>query len=388
MKKRRILIIYEKNHVKHPFIKLLIKSLLTSPDVERVTVTSFASVAEVGQDGSEFIPLKPWLLRQKRLQDIHLRAYGSRLVSFRLIKTAFEIFSANRPDIVVCFLPVCFLASALASIRFKFRVVYYPFEIYGHQRSKFSRAVVLAERLGFVIGPAAFVTQNEQRARFYAVSRNCRNRAFIAHNYKEKPRDLAKDPSLFNRFGVPLGAKVVLYQGMLSEGRWLDRLIHSSLYFDAGAVLVMMGPKQQPWWDSEIAPLLRDVRFQGRVFILDSVPHESVRLFASAASVGVIIYDDSVLNNLYCEPGKIGDFIHSGVSVVAPGFPSIKPVVEGYGLGVVFEDYSPQGIASAINKVLAQPIGEFSKSLAAASKFMTWDAQWPSLLSIITGGRQ
>lgn len=385
MAHQNILLFYEKHHLKHPFIKLLIKSLLECPEQLKVTVVSFASNNEVEQNSIEFIALKPWLLKKKWHREIHQQAYGSRGLSLRLVKTGLEIFKHCQPDVIVSFLPLGFLTTQVYALRRRCRTVYFPFEIYGRQHSKFSKYVVLAEKLGFLLKPDAFITQNVQRAQFYLEHRHCRNRPFIAHNYKERPRLQAPDTGVFSRHGIPENKKVVLYQGMLTEGRWLDRLIQAARHLDQDAVLVLMGPKQQPWWDDTIQPMLADPRLEGRVFVLESVPHEMVAGYASAAALGVIVYDDSVLNNLYCEPGKIGDFVHAGVPVIAPGFPSIKPVIEDYRLGIVFDDFSSEGIARAMNEVLSLPKSHFLDALAKASEFMTWEAQWPSMKKAICG---
>lgn len=386
MAHQKILLFYEKNHTKHPFINLLIKYLSQCVEPSSVITASFASVKEVGSHS--FISLNDWIHRKANNGRPFEQAYGSRGMSLKLIKSAIEIFGQHKPDVIITFLPVGFIAGQLYRLRRNCRTVYFPFEIYGRQHSKFSRKVVLAEKLGFMLKPDAFITQNESRAQFYLESRHCRNRPNIAHNYKETPSVQAKDLKVFSRHGIPDNSKVVLYQGMLTEGRWLDRLIHAARYLDEEAVLVLMGPKQQPWWDSTIQPMLADPRLAGRVFVLESVPHEMVSSYARAAALGVIIYDDSVLNNVYCEPGKIGDFVHAGVPVVAPGFPSIKPVIEKNRLGTVFDDFSSRGIANAMNKALALPKEEFATSLAMASEFMTWEAQWPALKSAILGERQ
>jgi hypothetical protein len=156
-------------------------------------------------------------------------------------------------------------------------------------------------------------------------------------------------------------------------------------YLRDDAVLVMMGPKQQPWWDENIEPLLSDLGVAKRLFVLESVPHEMVFPYAHAAAAGVIIYDDSVLNNMFCEPGKLGDFVHAGVPVIAPAFPSLKPVVEGNTLGVTFSQYTSEGIAKALNDLLSLPKSHFVDSLKKASKFMNWEVQWETLKKAILG---
>jgi glycosyltransferase involved in cell wall biosynthesis len=383
MKHGPILLFYEKNHLKQPFIKLLIEYLASSQNERPVITVSFASDKQVGSRA--FSSLNNWLNSKVDGPGAFERAYGARGPSLKLIKSAIKIFRQHEPDTIITFLPIGFISSQIYRRMRSCRVVYFPFEIYGEQHSAFSRQVILYEKLAFLLKPDTFITQNEYRANYYKRHRFCRTAPFIAHNYKERPRVGSRDPAVFEKHGLPGHLKIVLYQGMLTAGRWLDRLLLASQYLRQDAVLVLMGPKQQPWWDETIKPLIEDLTNPERVCVLESVPHELVSQYAAAASLGVIIYDDSVLNNVYCEPGKIGDFVHAGVPVIAPGFPSIRFVIERYRLGSTFEDYSCQGIAQAINDALELPQEHYKQALATAAETMSWEKQWPSLMSALLG---
>lgn len=386
MNTQTVLLLYEKNHTNHPFIKLLLGSLKDYyPDI-RIIVASFAPKKDV-KDGSldSFICLTQW--KKPKLQNLAFarRAYGANSFSRTLISYAHDIFDKFKPDVILTFLPLGFFAAQTWAMFHGCRSVYYPFEIYGKQKSKYSRWVVMMEILGFLLKPDAVITQNEHRAQFYVKNRYCRSKLFVAHNYKTRPRSSVRPIDFFEMHGIPSEKKVVLYQGMLSDGRWLDRLVASAKYFRDDAILVLMGKKQQPWWSDNIEPLLHDPAVSDRVVVLESVPHEMVFSYARASSVGVVIYDDLVLNNIYCEPGKLGDFVHAGVPVIAPAFPSIKSVVEENNLGITFSDYSSRGIASAVNELLSYPADHFASSLAKAAEYMTWEAQWPALGRQILG---
>ena len=243
----------------------------------------------------------------------------------------------------------------------------------------------MMEIFSFLLRPDAVISQNEHRAQFYVRNRCCRVKPFVSHNYKSRPESSVRAIDFFEMHGISSEKKVILYQGMLSEGRWLDRLVASAKYFRDDAILVLMGKKEQPWWSDNIEPLLHDPEVSDRIVILESVPHEMVFPYARASSVGVVIYDDSVLNNIYCEPGKLGDFVHAGVPVIAPAFPSIKSVVEENKLGITFSDYSSRGIATAVNELLSYPTDHFTAPLATAAEYMTWEAQWPMLSKQIMG---
>jgi hypothetical protein len=107
--------------------------------------------------------------------------------------------------------------------------------------------------------------------------------------------------------------------------------------------------------------------------------------YVADASAGVIIYDDTVRNNLFCEPGKLTDYISVGVPVVAPDFPTVGPVVRGLGLGECFEGHSPEAIARTIMTVLRRPRADWKPALDRACGELTWESQVPNLIAAVTG---
>ena len=386
MNSKTILLLYEKDHLKQPFIKLLLKSLKDHCPKARIFMASLSPKEEIKDDHiGIFLSLAKWKKSKAQNPGYVKRVYGAGGFSRRFIKDVHDLSNMHKPDLIITFLPLGFFAAQTWARLYGCRSVYYPFEIYGKQRSKYSWLVVVMEILGFLMKPDAVITQNEHRAKFYVERRYSRIKPVIAHNYKSRPDTSVSTVDFSVNHGIPRDKKVVLYQGMLSEGRWLDRLVEAAKYFRDDAVLVLMGKKQEPWWSENIEPLLKDSSTSGRIIVLESVPHEMVFPYARASRAGVIIYDDSVLNNVYCEPGKLSDFVQAGGPTIAPAFPTIRGVVNEHHLGVVFSDYSSRGIANAVNELLALPPGHFKGSLVAAAEYMTWEAQWPALSRYILG---
>jgi glycosyltransferase involved in cell wall biosynthesis len=121
------------------------------------------------------------------------------------------------------------------------------------------------------------------------------------------------------------------------------------------------------------------------LIVTEEVAHESLLSYVADADVGIIIYDDSVLNNYLCEPGKLSDYVLAGVPVVAPRFPTIAPIVERFGIGACFENGSPQAIAAAISQVLSRPREFWRPGLDAARKKLIWSTQAPAFIAAVTG---
>ena len=296
----------------------------------------------------------------------------------QLMRTPGDVMIASRPE-------AAFWAWITAKLR-GMRFVYFPFELYGEQITKPNPLVAWLERMILRYGVDAVLTQNECRADVLVKERGSRVTPVLVHNYK--PIHVEKRPPgrLRAKHKIAPGKKIVLYEGVIVDGRWLEYVAQAVLHLPEDVVLVMMGHEKLKWRKvhaAEIKPALAT----GRLILAGPVPHDELLDYVADADVGVIIYDDSVRNNVFCEPGKLSDYISVGVPVVAPNFPTIGPVVQGRGLGLCFDGHSPEAIAATLMAVLAKPKSRWSAALRRACSELTWETQAPNLLAAVDGGR-
>jgi glycosyltransferase involved in cell wall biosynthesis len=173
---------------------------------------------------------------------------------------------------------------------------------------------------------------------------------------------------------------VILYQGGFIGGRGLDQLVLAVTHLDKG-VLVLMG-----WGEleTELRALVREKGLQQRVYFTEPVPPDEVTYYCISASVGVVIYQNTSLNNYYATPNKLYEYIHAGLPVVSSNFPALKEIIEGYGLGCTFDPEEPESIAAAINRVLAdgQLYDKMKRNALKAAKIFNWETESRKLLEI------
>ena len=308
------------------------------------------------------------------------RAY---LRGFRqLLSIEADVIMASRPE-------AAFWAGLAARLR-GLPFVYYPFELYGDQFAKPNPIVAAGERIVLRRFASGLVTQNEQRADIYVGERRARATPVVVRNFKtaiwnpHHPEQVgclrAQNPALMDK-------RIVLYEGSLIDGRWLDRLAQSVLHLPDNVVLVMMG-REGAHWLEQAASWLEAPLATGRLLILPPVSHEELPGWVVDADLGVIIYDGAIRNNFFCAPGKLGDYISVGVPVLAPNFPTIAPLVNDLQIGICFEGSSPEDIARAIAKGLERPREAWAPALERACRQLTWESQFPSLLDVVMSVRR
>jgi len=173
---------------------------------------------------------------------------------------------------------------------------------------------------------------------------------------------------------------VILYQGVFIGGRGLDKLVLAAAHLDRG-VLVLMG-----WGEleGELRRLVKKTGLEERVYFIEPVDPDQVVYYSMSASVGVVIYLYTSLNNYYATPNKLYEYIHAGLPVISSDFPALKEVVEGYGLGCTFDPEEPESIAEAINGVLTdeQRYDTMKKNALEAARIFNWETESKKLLEI------
>lgn len=360
--------VYDHAHLQHPFIVLGIETLIAAGHKVSVIAADDApaSAAYVAYNDFNFAARKGLKPRAQ-------------------YESAFHRLRAMRADVIIASRPQAAIAAGLAAKLTGARFVYYPFELYGEQLTPADPQVTRFEGLLLRLGIDALITQNAERANVYRRERHARVAPVIVRNFKRKAdapterRLRAAHPELADR-------RIVLYEGQLVAGRWLDQLVRAMHHTADDVVLVMMGPDKGRWLGRH-NDLVEPARASGRLVIVPAVSQQELAAYVADADAGVIIYDDSVRNNVFCEPGKLSDYIAAGVPVIAPNFPTIAPLIEQYGLGACFDDGVPKAIAAAITKVLAQPKAHWAPNLARARDELTWESQTSAFLAAITGRR-
>jgi glycosyltransferase involved in cell wall biosynthesis len=226
------------------------------------------------------------------------------------------------------------------------------------------------------------ITQNEKRAEFYIRNKKVRVSPVIIHNYKPYEK-VQQSNTLKKLLKLPNETKVIVYEGQIQGRRNLDKIVLSAKYLPDTFRLVFIGEILGTWWEESVKPLFVDPEIASRVIVMPPYPHDELIEIIAFSDAGLIIYDDSVLNNIFCEPGKLSDYIFARVPVIAPDYPTIGPVIKKYKIGQTFENAEPEEIARVIEKVVNTPREVWEQGLDAASLELTWENEWPKLKEVL-----
>jgi len=185
---------------------------------------------------------------------------------------------------------------------------------------------------------------------------------------------------LHETFDLSADSKIVLLQGGLSGGRNLETLVAAMRYVkNPSVVLVVLG---EGLLLHSLQKLVNRLELKARVYFHAAVPQNELLTLTVAADVGVIPYQATCLNNLYCTPNKLFEFVAAGLPILATDLPEIRRLVEGQHIGLVGDTSSPQKLAVLMDNFFADEnrFAAWKARAVIARKLICWEQEEKKLV--------
>ena len=207
-------------------------------------------------------------------------------------------------------------------------------------------------------------------------------RPMIVMNCPRIEVNVANSHRLRTAVGLHSDDLIVLYQGGFLPNRGLKNLLCAMQKLPEQAKLVMMG-----WGklENELKQLAQEMSLLDRtIYFIPPVPQKELLLWTASADVGVIPYQAVGLNNYYCLPNKIFEYMAAGLPIAASAFPELSRVINECEVGVTFEPESPESISHALLRILTD--GGYRRQLSMnarrASETYNWSTEETKLLAL------
>jgi glycosyltransferase involved in cell wall biosynthesis len=265
----------------------------------------------------------------------------------------------ERPDLVFAEDYYTPFAGLLSKLFGKSLFVYDAHELIIPERSIFSlrfREAVwyLLERLAIKHADLVFAANPERAQLMYehyrlptvpSYMRNIPKRAITTS--VDEQSVMEKYPFLEKAEGASL---TVLYQGDVSLKRGVGRFLDAMEFMPDSATFIIAGDGPDR---SVIERRYSRLIERGRLRMLGRVSQRLLPAVTRFADVGVVTYPLHGLNNLYCAPNKIFEYLNANVPVVTTSQLPLKNIINTYKVGLIVEDSeTPREIATKIQEVV------------------------------------
>ena len=218
----------------------------------------------------------------------------------------------------------------------------------------------------------------EELARLYRVAKpEVISNSYGVHCSTER----LTEEAFLAHFAAPAGGFRVICHGTFIREKNLENLLRAFQKLPTAVQLFLLGEGPA---EARLKTLCRKFSISN-VFFGRWVPQEHLLHYIAHAHLGVIPYAGStLLNNRYCTPNKLFEFIEAEIPICASDLPELRRIVASHGIGAVYPMEDVTAIAHAIEACRARCLrGDFALSArhAARQKF-SWERQEARLLEL------
>ena len=186
---------------------------------------------------------------------------------------------------------------------------------------------------------------------------------------------------IHDKLEIVYECKTILYQGGIVGGRNLDNLIYAMQYVKSKARLVFLGDGD---YKDKLVSIVKRLKLNHSIFFIDEVSQDELLSYTCAADIGVIPYIGDCLNNYYCTPNKLFEFISAELPIIASDLPELEKIVQEEKFGAVVDFTNPQKVADKLDMVLSdnELLAQYRMNISNKKYKYSWDYEEKKLLEL------
>jgi glycosyltransferase involved in cell wall biosynthesis len=226
---------------------------------------------------------------------------------------------------------------------------------------------------------AAAITVNEYIADLMAKRYGIAPPHVIYNATHVPPRKLDKAASPLRK-EFPAGAKILLYQGWISNERNLETIIRMMALLPADAYLAVIGYGS---YEADLRKIAAELNLGERVKFLGRIENENLLPYTAGADLGIIPYLPIDENHLFCSPNKFFEYVVSGVPIFGHRNPFFEGMKQKYGLIETADLGTPESAAQGLLPLLDPArLAAMRERCDAGAATLNWRVEGEKLLQI------
>ncbi len=279
-----------------------------------------------------------------------------------------------------CFAEDVFTLPVAALLKFflGFKLIYDSRELYpflaGLRRKKVNQFIVKTIEKIFIKSADKILTTGKMDKEFIEDYYKLKN-VLVLRNLplkrKVEPVDLRKE------FGVSNAFPILIYQGVLLEGRGITLIIKALKRLQNFNFLILgEGP-----FKSEFQNIAKDLAVDDKVIFGGRIPQDKLLNYTAGADAGLAIIENLSKSYFLALPNKLFEYLMAGLPVVISPLPQMVEIVNKYNVGVIIDSFDPDAIANAIERLLKDSVRMqlFRENALDAAKELNWENEFNKL---------
>jgi len=181
------------------------------------------------------------------------------------------------------------------------------------------------------------------------------------------------------KLSIPENSRILLYQGVLLQGRGLAKTIEAIK--NLGNVhFVILGEGVER---KNLEKLAGDLDISQRVHFLGTINQSELVNYTVEADIGLSLIENISLSYYYALPNKLFEYIAAGVPVICSDLPQMKMIIDKYKVGECFNMDSGGSLESKFSQLIdnRDMLREYSINAKEASKELNWRVEFEKVKS-------
>jgi glycosyltransferase involved in cell wall biosynthesis len=187
-------------------------------------------------------------------------------------------------------------------------------------------------------------------------------------------KEIEQSDLIRSYFKIDYSKKILLYQGMIMQGRGIESAIEL-LKNNVDFVLCVMGAKNE--YSNKLVSFAIENRVEDRVFFKDQVAYNELHKWTCSADIGIALFEPISFSYKLALPNKLFEYAMAGIPVLASNLPAIQNITTGYEFAKLVDYPFDQIKLSESLKELNNPENEnlIRKSTLEFSKKYNYESQ-------------
>lgn len=193
-----------------------------------------------------------------------------------------------------------------------------------------------------------------------------------------------RNSALRQRLQLPKQAVILLYQGIITDGRGIWKMLDALAWLDNRFVAVFIGAGDRL---SDLRSAIQARRYEQRAFALGRVPHQALLGLTASADIGIALIEPLSESYKLALPNKLFEYVMAGIPVLATDLPAMKEVVEAYQVGLTVPSDADEKCIAEHVMTLYEQWESYRTNCLRARKTLSWDAQEARLLRFFNAAK-
>jgi len=196
-----------------------------------------------------------------------------------------------------------------------------------------------------------------------------------------KYTEIKEKIDLRKKLGISENQKILLYQGVILEGRGILKLINL-LHKIENVHFVIIGDGE---FRQKFEKETQKLSINSRVHFIGAVNHNELFKYTASADIGIALIENISLSYYYALPNKLFEYIMAEVPILSSNLPQMKNIVESYNVGKVVDPEKDQEIVKIIAKMIEDEnqLREYKENCKKAAQELNWETEFNKVKELL-----